>query len=171
MAPFNPHYPASSYNQLATNEPVFLQSANFPARVPPGSECSWHISAPRTNQVLRIEFQIFKMAKNCQFHYVALYSSDSCNQEDLTKANEIAVLCGTKRRREKWVYFSKSGGLCVVMVTDKSSVSAGFKASYEAISIDHAPSPEQRSRSKNTELVDRHEIPQSIGRPYWVIGA
>ena len=33
VAPFNPHYPASSYNQLATNEPVFLQSANFPGIV------------------------------------------------------------------------------------------------------------------------------------------
>lgn len=61
----------------------------YSARVPPGSECSWHITAPTNDQVIRIEFNIFKMAKNCRFHYVALYSSNDCAQENLTKANEV----------------------------------------------------------------------------------
>jgi hypothetical protein len=46
---------------------------------------------------------------------------------------QIATLCGAKRAKQRWNYFSKGTGMCVVMVTDKSTVSAGFKANYQVI--------------------------------------
>ena len=59
-------------------------------RVPPGSECSWHITPKNKKQMVKIDFSFFKMAKNCRFHYVALYSSSDCQQENLTKENEVS---------------------------------------------------------------------------------
>lgn len=150
-----------------------IKSANFPERVPPGSECSWHIEAPRPSQVVQINFSFFKLAKNCKFHFVALYSSPDCSKDNLTPENQVAVLCGLKKRKAKWEHFSTGQGLCIVMVTDKTSVSAGFEATYQAISKDSVPVKDsQGSRSNELELVktERVNIPDSIGKNYWVIG-
>lgn len=149
-----------------------IKSANFPERVPPGSECSWHIEAPRPSQVVQINFSFFKLAKNCKFHFVALYSSPDCSKDNLTPKNQVAVLCGLKKRKAKWEHFSSGQGLCVVMVTDKTSVSAGFEATYQAISKTSVPVKEV-SRSNELELeikTERVNIPDSIGKNYWVIG-
>jgi len=141
-------------------------------RVPPGSECSWHIEAPRPSQVVQINFSFFKLAKNCKFHFVALYSSPDCSKDNLTPENQVAVLCGLKKRKAKWEHFSSGQGLCVVMVTDKTSVSAGFEATYQAISKTSVPVKDV-SRSNELELeikTERVNIPDSIGKNYWVIG-
>jgi len=160
-----------------------IKSANFPGkdngqiggkkRVPPGSECSWHIEAPSPSQVVQINFSFFKLAKNCKFHFVALYSSPNCSKDNLTPENQVAVLCGLKKRKAKWEHFSTGQGLCIVMVTDKTSVSAGFEATYQAISKNSVPVKDsQGSRSNELELVktERVNIPDSIGKNYWVIG-
>ena len=100
----------------------------------------------------------------------------------------MAVLCGLKKRKAKWEHFSTGQGLCIVMVTDKTSVSAGFEATYQvltrheekinrflkkAISKNSVPVKDsQGSRSNELELVktERVNIPDSIGKNYWVIG-
>ena len=61
-------------------------------RVPPGSECSWHIEAPRPSQVVQINFSFFKLAKNCKFHFVALYSSPDCSKDNLTPENQVKTI-------------------------------------------------------------------------------
>ena len=67
----------------------FLFVKKFIERVPPGSECSWHIEAPRPSQVVQINFSFFKLAKNCKFHFVALYSSPDCSKDNLTPENQV----------------------------------------------------------------------------------
>ncbi|CAG5110821.1 Oidioi.mRNA.OKI2018_I69.chr2.g5179.t1.cds [Oikopleura dioica] len=168
VAAVNDRYPRRKLSAERT-----IESANFPERVPPGSECSWHIEAPNKNQVVQINFSFFKLAKNCKFHFVALYSSPDCNKDNLTPENQIAVLCGLKKRKSVWEHFSQGQGLCVVMVTDKTSVSAGFQATYQAIAKSAVPVRETQG-SRSNELgfsnTERVQIPESIGKKYWVIG-
>ena len=77
IAEFNSEYPKRP-SALS-----HISSAGFPGRVPPGSECSWHITAPANNQIVHLEFISFKMAKNCKFHFVQLYSAPDCKPENL----------------------------------------------------------------------------------------
>ena len=83
IAEFNSEYPKRP-SALS-----HISSAGFPGRVPPGSECSWHITAPANNQIVHLEFISFKMAKNCKFHFVQLYSAPDCKPENLNKSNEV----------------------------------------------------------------------------------
>jgi len=172
------HYNGAYPKKLAS--PSVISSAGYPGRVPPGSECSWHITAPKNNQIVHIEFLAFKMAKNCKFHFVQLFNSADCRPENLTKENEIATLCGAKRAKQRWNYFSNGTGMCVVMVTDKSTVSAGFKAHYQAVAHDvdqkavtKGSSKKRGSRGQDIELpgvTSGQKIPKSIGADFWVIG-
>ena len=59
--------------------------------MPPGSECSWHITAPTYSDVVKIDFSFFKMAKNCEFHYVALFDAEDCTKESLTEENQVNI--------------------------------------------------------------------------------
>jgi hypothetical protein len=168
------HYNGAYPKKLSS--PAVISSAGYPGRVPPGSECSWHITAPKNNQIVHLEFLAFKMAKNCKFHFVQLFNSDNCRPENLTKENEIATLCGAKRAKQRWNYFSKGTGMCVVMVTDKSTVSAGFKAHYQAVAKDvdkkaAGKGNKRGQRGQEIELITSGQtIPASIGENFWVIG-
>ena len=81
-----------NYPKRLTSDGQTIQSAGYPGRVPPGSECSWHIVAPEVDQIVHVEFIAFKMNKNCKFHYVKLFSADSCQIENLTKDKEVRLL-------------------------------------------------------------------------------
>ena len=81
-----------NYPKRLTSDGKTIQSAGYPGRVPPGSECSWHIVAPEVDQIVHVEFIAFKMNKNCKFHYVKLFSADSCQIENLTKDKEVRLL-------------------------------------------------------------------------------
>lgn len=169
VARMNPNFPKKMPN-LPT-----IQSANYPGRVPPGSECSWHLMAPNTDQLVHIEFTVFKMNKNCKFHYVKLFSSENCNIENLTKDNEIATLCGSKPSKHRWNYFSKGQGMCVVMVTDKNSASSGFKANYQAVDENVnqklASSGKLSKKRSNAQYDNNQVLPPSTGKNFWVSGA
>ena len=157
-----------------TGAPQGITSANYPGRVPPGSECFWHITAEKRETIIHIEFIAFKMAKNCKYHYVKLYSSADCRPENLTKGNEIATLCGAKRSKQRWNYFSDSTGMCVVMVTDKNTASSGFKAYYQSVkhNVDKqaVSSTKKKGRSHMQPVEYGQELPKSIGKDYWTIG-
>jgi hypothetical protein len=84
VASYNDNYP-----KRVAGAPQGITSANYPGRVPPGSECFWHITAEKHDTIIHIEFIAFKMAKNCKYHYVKLYSSADCRPENLTKGNEV----------------------------------------------------------------------------------
>jgi len=63
--------------------------------------------------------------------------------------------------------------MCVVMVTDKSTVSAGFKANYQAVSSDvskQTPSAGKKGRSQIQLITSGQALPPSIGEKFWVIG-
>lgn len=170
-APVNMNYP-----KRLTSDGQTIQSAGYPGRVPPGSECSWHIVAPEVDQIVHVEFIAFKMNKNCKFHYVKLFSADSCQIENLTKDKEIATLCGSKPSRHRWNYFSKGQGMCVVMVTDKNMASSGFKANYEAVANDinqnvmQKGSQKKGSKRSQMEQETNQVLPSSTGQNFWVIG-
>ena len=83
VADFNPNYPKR------VGAPAVISSAGYPGRVPPGSECSWHITSPTVENIIHIEFIAFKMAKNCKYHFVQLFNAPDCNPKNLNKNNEV----------------------------------------------------------------------------------
>jgi len=62
--------------------------------------------------------------------------------------------------------------MCVVMVTDKSTVSAGFKANYQAVSSEVSKNigGKKKGRSQIQLITSGQALPPSIGEKFWVIG-
>lgn len=61
--------------------------------------------------------------------------------------------------------------MCVVMVTDKSTVSAGFKANYQAVKAGvKTDIGRKKGRSQIQLITSGQALPPSIGEQFWVIG-
>nr|DBA25188.1 TPA: hypothetical protein GDO54_012746 [Pyxicephalus adspersus] len=100
-----------------------FSSPNYPMPYYENSECYWHLSASRGNQI-EIQFESFHLEshKNCVNDYLAIYDGNSTNSALLEK------LCGSELPAP---IRSTSSDVYVKLRTDNLMSYSGFLATYQ----------------------------------------
>lgn len=109
---------------IMSNDPITLQSPNFPSNYQPNSECIWELKAPKDHKTtINFEYFNLELSQNCTYDYLQIWT-DYLNEES------PRIYCGKKN---PWDIILYDAHFFILFLSDNTYESVGFSATITTV--------------------------------------